>query len=66
MWERFLNCGKGFTKEKQWERFQNSRKGFKMIISKLERGGKEKEKKAFSPSRNLFIAIHKFLRSEKK
>ena len=27
LWERFLNCGKGYTAEKKWERFQNSRKG---------------------------------------
>ena len=31
--------------EKKWKRFQNFRKGFRMTILKLERGGKERERK---------------------
>jgi hypothetical protein len=58
LWERFLKCGKGFATEKKWESFQNSRKGFRMTIWKLERGGKERERKAFSPSRRQSEEFH--------
>ena len=47
LWERFLNCGKGYTAEKKWERFQNSRKGYSMTISKLEMERKGKGKESF-------------------
>jgi hypothetical protein len=33
-----------------WERFQNCVKGFRITISKLDRGEKEREKKAFNVS----------------
>ena len=39
-----------FSAEKKWQRFQNFRRGFRMTISKLDRGGKKRERKVFSAS----------------